>query len=175
MEKQSEESDIVIAPMTIRHLPDVFDLGHKAFDTEVKPYTSWSLSAAAVHIDAARPACFVALRGSELCGFVLGSMTFEQRADWGYLEWIAVDSAVRGRGVAGRLVAVCRDHLMAQGADAVITDVEARNEASLALMRRHGFTVGATVNLLAYAREAAVERPPPLDAGSNGDAPHSEQ
>ncbi|MFD6418790.1 GNAT family N-acetyltransferase [Streptomyces sp. NPDC060194] len=161
--QQSDEPAVRVTPMTIRHLPDVLDLGHRAFGTGVKPYTGWSLSAAAVHVEAPEPACFVALRGDELCGFVLGSMTFEQRADWGYLEWIAVGPAARGQGVAGRLVTACRERLEALGAAAVITDVEARNEASTALMHRHGFEVRATVNLLVHTtRPAGLAQPHPL-------------
>ncbi|MFD3657719.1 GNAT family N-acetyltransferase [Streptomyces sp. NPDC058620] len=142
---------VAIAAMEVGHLPDVLGLGHRAFDTAVKPYTGWSLSAVAGHFEASHPACFVALQGDSLCGFVLGSMTFEQRTDWGYLEWIAVAPTARGQGVAGRLVTHCRDRLADFGAAAVITDVESRNEASTLLMNRHGFQTRATVNLLVCA------------------------
>ncbi|MGW6212364.1 GNAT family N-acetyltransferase [Streptomyces sp. NPDC055109] len=144
----SASPSVTMVAMEVAHLPDVLGLGHRAFDTTVKPYTGWSLSAVAAHFEALRPACFVALQGDALCGFVLGSMTFEQRTDWGYLEWIAVAPTARGQGVAGRLVTHCRDRLAEFGASAVITDVEARNEASTVLMNRHGFQARATVNLL---------------------------
>ncbi|MET7828995.1 GNAT family N-acetyltransferase [Streptomyces sp. NPDC005386] len=155
---------VTIGAMQVAHLPDVLGLGHRAFDTAVKPYTGWSLSAVAAHFEASHPACFVALQDDALCGFVLGSITFEQRTDWGYLEWIAVAPSARGQGVAGRLVTHCRDRLTEFGATAVITDVEARNEASTTLMNRHGFQTRATVNLLVctVTSAAAGDSPPHL-------------
>ncbi|MEU8677849.1 GNAT family N-acetyltransferase [Streptomyces sp. NPDC048560] len=145
------DQTLVITTMRIAHLAEVLDLGHRVFDTAVKPYTGWSLSAAAAHIEATEPACFVALISDRVYGFVLGSMTFEQRKDWGYLEWIAVDPAMRGRGVAGRLVEACRERLISSGAAAIVTDVEASNTASATLMERNGFSVKATVNLYVHA------------------------
>ncbi|MGW8885970.1 GNAT family N-acetyltransferase [Streptomyces sp. NPDC055749] len=162
MTNPSGALDVAITPMTIQHLPDVLGLGHRAFDTAVKPYTGWSLSAVATHVEALHPACFVALRGNEVCGFVLGSMTFEQRTDWGYLEWIAVSTTTRGQGVADRLVTTCRDQLAELGATAVITDVEARNKASSALMQRNGFETEASINLWVHTIGRNATTAPPL-------------
>src|ERR1700704_1695816 len=99
----ASEAEITLRPLEYRHLPSVLELGSRVYDTHAKPYTGWSLTAVATHLDASVPACRVATAGDRLAGFVLGSMTFEQREDWGYLEWIAVDPEFQGRGVAGRL------------------------------------------------------------------------
>ncbi|MFI5972373.1 GNAT family N-acetyltransferase [Streptomyces sp. NPDC051452] len=129
------------------HLAAVLDLGHRVYDTDAMPYTGWSLSAVAGHLDAPDSACLVMLDGDRVAGFVLGSLSFEQRSDWGYLEWIAVDPDFQGRGVASRLVKECCARLAAAGAVCVVTDVERRNSASAELMRRNGFTEQATVSL----------------------------
>ncbi|WP_218639325.1 N-acetyltransferase [Streptomyces sp. IMTB 2501] len=108
------------------------------------------------------------LDGDRVAGFVLGSLSFEQRADWGCLEWIAVDPGYQGRGVASRLVKECCARLAAAGAVCVVTDVERRNTASAELMRRNGFAEEATVSLFvrplaegsgsARARDASAPR-----------------
>ncbi|MEI5101090.1 GNAT family N-acetyltransferase [Streptomyces sp. PmtG] len=148
----AERAPIELTPMAPAHAPEVLALGQRVYDTTVKPYTSWSLSAVAGHLDADAPACWVALDGGALAGFVLGSMGFDQRADWGNLEWIATAPAHQGRGVASRLVKACCATLTEAGASAVVTDVESRNTASAALMRRNGFTESVTVTL--FVREA---------------------
>jgi hypothetical protein len=84
------DSDIAIVPMGLGHLREVLDLGAEVFDTEVKPYTSWSLTSIAEHLDTSDGSCWVALDSDRVVGFVLGSMEFELREDWGYLEWIGV-------------------------------------------------------------------------------------
>ncbi|MFE7665285.1 GNAT family N-acetyltransferase [Streptomyces celluloflavus] len=139
--------DINLHTLENHHLPAVLELGSRVYDTDAKPYTGWSLTAVATHLDASVSACRVAMAGDRLAGFVLGSMTFEQREDWGYLEWIAVDPAFQGRGVAGRLVQECCAVLTEAGASSVVTDVEVSNTASATLMRRNGFTEGVTVTL----------------------------
>lgn len=144
---QPPPPEITLHPLLPEHLPAVLELGSRVYDTDVKPYTGWSLSAIAGHLDASVPACLVAMAGDRLAGFVLGSMTFENREDWGYMEWIAVDPDFQGRGVAGRLVQKCCDELTGAGAASVVTDVEVGNTASAALMRRNGFTEGVTVTL----------------------------
>ncbi|MFD0855742.1 GNAT family N-acetyltransferase [Actinomadura adrarensis] len=139
---------IEILPLRLAHLDAVLDLGHRAFDVATMPYTSWSLSSVAAHWDAQPDACWVAMEDTGLLGFVLGSLSYDKREDWGYLEWIALEERARGRGVASALVEHCCDALFGAGATSIITDVERGNEASMAMMRRNGFTEGVTVTLL---------------------------
>ncbi|MFJ2770751.1 GNAT family N-acetyltransferase [Streptomyces sp. NPDC087300] len=150
----SSRPEIALAPMTATHLADVLALGRQVYDTTVKPYTSWSLSAIAGHMDGEASACWVALDGERVAGFVLGSMGFDQRADWGNLEWIASAPAYQGQGIASRLVKACVASLTEAGASAVVTDVESRNTASAALMRRNGFEASVSVTL--FVREAGA-------------------
>ncbi|QEU89666.1 GNAT family N-acetyltransferase [Streptomyces kanamyceticus] len=147
----SARPEIGLEPMAATHLADVLALGRQVYDTSVKPYTSWSLSAIAGHLDGEASACWVALDGARLAGFVLGSMGFDQRADWGNLEWIASAPDYQGQGVASRLVKACVAALTEAGASAVVTDVESRNTASAALMRRNGFEASVSVTL--FVRE----------------------
>ncbi|CAL9361754.1 hypothetical protein SUDANB178_00675 [Streptomyces sp. enrichment culture] len=158
----SPAGELTLRPLGIEHLAAVLDLGHRVYDTEAMPYTGWSLSAVAGHLDAPDPACLVLLDGGRVAGFVLGSLSFEQRADWGYLEWIAVDPDYQGRGAASRLVRECCALLAEAGAVCVVTDVERRNTASAELMRRNGFAEEASVSLfvrpLTDASEAGTGR-----------------
>ncbi|MBV1848737.1 GNAT family N-acetyltransferase [Catellatospora tritici] len=154
---ESSSAEIVIAPVGLEHLRQVLDLGYRVFDTSVKPYTSWSLTAVAEHLDSGDSACWVALDGETVVGFVLGSQTFELRDDWGYLEWIAVDPAYQGRGIAGRLVNACCEALFAGGASRVVTDVESSNNASATLMSRNGFAPAVTVTLFVRSSQPDAE------------------
>ncbi|MFF0492404.1 GNAT family N-acetyltransferase [Nocardia sp. NPDC004068] len=156
-------ADIAIVPMGLGHLREVLDLGEEMFDTDAKPYTSWSLTSIAEHLDTPDSSCWVALDSDRVVGFVLGSMEFELREDWGYLEWIAVAPDAQGRGIAGRLVDVCCATLFARGARRIVTDVEAGNSASAGMMARHGFSEGATVILFV--------RPNPEQPEAAADAP----
>ncbi|MEW2389942.1 GNAT family N-acetyltransferase [Streptomyces venezuelae] len=149
----ARETEIVLEPMRATHLADVLALGRRVYDTSVKPYTSWSLSAIARHMDGDASACWVALAGDDLAGYVLGSMGFDQRTDWGNLEWIASAPEYQGQGIASRLVKACCATLTEAGARAVVTDVESRNTASAALMRSNGFEASVSVTL--FVRETA--------------------
>ncbi|MEU6976981.1 MULTISPECIES: GNAT family N-acetyltransferase [unclassified Streptomyces] len=153
------ESAVEIVPLELVHLHDVLDLGHRVYDVKAMPYTSWSLSSVAAHWDARPDACWVARDDQGLLGFVLGSLSYDEREDWGYLEWIALEERARGRGVASALVEHCCDALFAAGASRIITDVESSNEASAAMMRRNGFTEGVSVTL--FVRGAPHAHPAP--------------
>ncbi|MEU8760190.1 GNAT family N-acetyltransferase [Streptomyces sp. NPDC048659] len=153
------ESAVEIVPLELVHLHAVLDLGHRVYDVKSMPYTSWSLSSVAAHWDAQPDACWVARDEEGLLGFVLGSLSYDEREDWGYLEWIALEERARGRGVASALVEHCCDALFAAGASRIITDVESSNEASAAMMRRNGFTEGVSVTL--FVRRAPQDQPPP--------------
>ena len=146
-----------IVPLGFEHLRQVLDLGYRVFDTTTKPYTTWSLTTVAEHLDTRDSSCWVALEGDALVGFVLGSMEFELREDWAYLEWIAVDPAHQGKGIARELVDVCCEKLFAAGASRVVTDVEGSNTASATLMTRSGFAAAVTVTLFVRANPQAKE------------------
>lgn len=151
------DTTIAVVPMGLGHLRQVLDLGHQVFDTTIKPYTSWSLTAVAEHLDSPDNACWVALDSDRVVGFVLGSMEFEHRDDWAYLEWIAVAPDMQGHGIARRLVNACSQALFARGARHIVTDVEDRNSASAALMTSSGFVPAATVTLLVRPNPAAPD------------------
>lgn len=138
---------VQLEQLGFEHLRQVLDLGYRVFDTTVKPYTSWSLTTVAEHLDTRDSSCWVALEDGVVVGFVLGSMEFELRDDWAYLEWIAVDPAHQGKGIARRLVDTCCEKLFEAGASRVVTDVEGSNTASATLMGRSGFTPAVTVTL----------------------------
>jgi ribosomal protein S18 acetylase RimI-like enzyme len=150
-------TDVVIAPMDLDHVRQVRDLGRQVFDTTKKPYTSWSLTTIAEHLDTDQGACWVALDKERVVGFVLGSMTFELRDDWAYLEWIAVAPDQQGKGIARRLVDKCCTALFDEGASRVVTDVEQSNTASATLMQRSGFEPVVTVTLFVRANPQVAQ------------------
>lgn len=141
------EPDVQLVPMGLAHLAGVLELGHRVFDVSAMPYTSWSLSSVAVHLDAQPDACWVAEADGQVAGFALGSLSYDDRADWGYLEWLAVAPEHRGRGLARTLLEESCAALFAAGATRVITDVEQANTASAQLMQRCGFHDSVTVTL----------------------------
>ncbi|RMI30570.1 GNAT family N-acetyltransferase [Nocardia stercoris] len=160
---------VTLAPMDLEHLREVLDLGNLVFDVTLKPYTSWSLTAIAEHLDTDDNACWVALDAGRVVGFVLGSMEFEFREDWAYLEWIAVAPDHQGRGIARRLVDACCHALFARGAGRVVADVEAGNTASATLMTNQGFQAVTTVTLFVRSNpdELTPEEPAlPLPPGT---------
>lgn len=136
---------IEVRPMAAGDVAAVYRLGLACYDVSVSPYTSWSLTAISTHLEAGRSACLVAEDGAELAGFVLASMGFEGRDDWGYVEWLAVGARYRGRGIAQRLVPAACEALKRAGARRIVTDVAQENVASAAVMRRAGFAPGVTV------------------------------
>jgi len=146
---------VQIVPLGFEHLRQVLDLGYRVFDVTAKPYTSWSLTTVAEHLDTRDSSCWVALEGDTVVGFVLGSMEFELREDWAYLEWIAVDPDHQGKGIARRLVDTCCESLFAAGASRVVTDVEGSNTASATLMQRSGFAPAVTVTLFVRPNPSA--------------------
>lgn len=139
--------EVDIVALEVEHLRQVLDLGFSVFDVTAKPYTSWSLTTVAEHLDTKDSSCWVAIEDGRVVGFVLGSMEFELRDDWAYLEWIGVDPAHQGKGIARQLVDTCCEKLFAAGASRVVTDVESSNTASATLMGRSGFLPGVTVTL----------------------------
>ncbi|PRW62233.1 GNAT family N-acetyltransferase [Actinopolyspora mortivallis] len=155
---------ISVVPMRMAHLEGVLELGFRAFDVSTMPYTSWSLSSITEHFDTQPEACWVAEAEGEVLGFVLGSMSYDEREDWGYMEWIALDPRARGSGVASHLVEACCQALFDAGAARIITDVEHGNEPSARMMRRNSFIEGVTVTL--FVRKRSDE------PGRQGRMPH---
>ncbi|MCU1647545.1 MAG: family N-acetyltransferase [Nocardia sp.] len=161
------EPAIAIVPMGLGHLRQVLDLGYEVFDTSTKPYTSWSLTSVAEHLDSAGRSCWVAVDSDRVVGFVLGSMEFELRDDWAYLEWIAVAPDRQGRGIAGRLMSACCDTLFESGARRIVTDVEIHNTASASLMKRNGFAEGTTVTLFVRPNPTPTADDDPAETDSD--------
>ncbi|WP_433870658.1 GNAT family N-acetyltransferase [Saccharopolyspora sp. CA-218241] len=148
-------------PMRLEHLAGVLELGNRVFDVSAMPYTSWSLSSVAVHLDAQPDSCWVAEHDGRVVAFVLGSLSYDEREDWGYVEWIGVDPDHQGEGLARALLEASCQALFAAGATRIITDVEKGNESSAKLMRRSGFTDSVTVTLfIRHAPEPGPPRPP---------------
>lgn len=82
-------------------------------------------------------AAFVAMEGTLLRGFVAGHRTRRHGCD-AELEWINVDPASRGTGVARKLIGLIGAWFVEQGARRVCVNVEPDNVAARRLYQRCG-------------------------------------
>ncbi|SDP82082.1 Acetyltransferase (GNAT) family protein [Actinopolyspora xinjiangensis] len=138
-----------VRPIKNSDVPEILELGEELFDTSVFPYSMWSLSAIAKHLDQQPEACHVAEAGTLKVGFVLASMPFFDRKDWGYVEWIALRPDFRGRALATELGDASLRALYRAGATRVVADIDSSNRVSKLLARSMGFTELTTVTLFA--------------------------
>ena len=82
-------------------------------------------------------AAFVAAEEGLVVGFVAGHRTRRFQCD-GELQWIDVEAAHRGRGIAGKLMQAMGAWFVAQDALRVCVNVAPENVAARRLYARHG-------------------------------------
>ncbi|WP_245556254.1 GNAT family N-acetyltransferase [Actinopolyspora mortivallis] len=136
-----------IHPMTSGHVPEVLEIGNRVFDISEFPYSTWSLSAIARHLDQQPEACHVALFEGAPVGFVLASMPFLNNQTWGHIEWIGILPAFQGRTLATKLGDASIRALYNAGATRIVADIATSNRQSKLLARSLGFTELTTVSL----------------------------
>jgi ribosomal protein S18 acetylase RimI-like enzyme len=136
---------IVIRPMNVDDFAQVYKLGLQCYDVQDKPYNYWSIREVADHLETHPKLCFVAEANGRVVGFVLGAAKYEILEDTGHLEWVAVASDYRRKGLASRLVTTMVDAFTALGKARVATDVSSANVASRGMAKALGFTEGISV------------------------------
>lgn len=135
--------------MTYEDAPEVLKTGNDVFDTDEFPYSTWSLSAIAKHLDQQPEACHVAHSEGAVVGFILASMPFLTHQHWGHVEWIALRPGFQGRALASKLADATIRALYGAGATRVVADIATANRQSKLLARSLGFTELTTVSLFA--------------------------
>ena len=95
----------------------------------------WSAADLAAELGKETSRCFAAYLGERAAGFACFSL-LEETAE---LEMVAVASPLRGRGIAGALLAAALCRLAAAGARRCLLEVRCSNAPALALYRRLGF------------------------------------
>lgn len=137
---------ITIRPMQVADFAAVYQLGLRCFDVLDKPYNWWSILEVADHLENHGDCCFVAEAvDGQIAGFTLGTEDFELIKDTAHLEWIAVDAAFRGQGIASRLIETAVAHYKGLGREYVVADVSSENAASRKLFEAQGFEEGISV------------------------------
>lgn len=135
--------DIEVREMELEDLPPVYALGESVFTADKWPslYRTWDEYEAVGLFHSDGEFCFVAEREGRLAGFALGSLIDKRNSAWsyGYLTWLAVDPALKGGGIATRLIAAITEAFIRAGARMMIVDTDAENKAALKLFRKHEF------------------------------------
>jgi ribosomal protein S18 acetylase RimI-like enzyme len=138
-------SDVEIRPMRVADFAQVYELGLASYDVLDKPYNYWSIREVADHLQGNSGLCFVAEADGVIVGFALADATFELIENTGHLEWLAIASSFRRRGLATQLIGVITDALKDAGKARVVADIASDNPASRAMAARAGFTEGISV------------------------------
>src|SRR3954469_13564348 len=128
-----------VRPMTVHDFGAVYELGTRCYRLEDKPYNYWSIGEVADHLGTSPELCLVAEQDAAVVGFVLGAPEYESIRHTGHLEWLAVGSEARGRGVATQLVESILAVYRSIGQVRVVADVSSDNRASRALFAKLGF------------------------------------
>lgn len=82
-------------------------------------------------------AAFVAVDEGRVVGFVAGHRTRRYQCD-GELEWISVDMAERGQGIAGKLLCKVTDWFVERELFRVCVDIDPNNAAGRTLYAKYG-------------------------------------
>jgi ribosomal protein S18 acetylase RimI-like enzyme len=138
--------DVTIRPMTVRDFGDVYELGARCYDRRAIPYNYWSISEVADHLETSGDLCFIAEEGGRIVGFLLGEQSFEADEETAYLEWLAVDSEHRRRGLGRRLAEAALAKVEELGKARVVVDIAGPNAASRALADELGFEEDVSVS-----------------------------
>ncbi|MCC8022208.1 MAG: ribosomal protein S18-alanine N-acetyltransferase [Clostridiales bacterium] len=114
----------------------------------------WSGEALRAELDNPHAVYFAAV-GEQ--GGVLGYLGFHAIAGEGYITNVAVDEAVRRRGIGGALIQAAVGCMRAYQLDFLTLEVRAGNRAAQALYEKHGFRpVGRRKNFYTRPTEDAV-------------------
>lgn len=134
-----------IRPMRPDEVGQVYRLGLECFDVQHEAYSHWSFAEAKRHVETCPSLCYVAEDAERVVGFALGNATFETLEDAGHLDWVAVASDHRGRGIGSGLVERLIEACRALNKALLAGDVSSDNTAFRRMMGKLGFQEGMTV------------------------------
>lgn len=145
---------ITIRTMRLEDLPKVYALGEALFTAEKWPalYRTWDEYEIIEYFASDGEFCLVAVtepeedaedddHEEELVGFCLGTLLEKRHSAWryGYMVWMGVDPALKGRGIGRRLLAHLTDLFVEDGARMMLVDTAADNANALRFFRGQGF------------------------------------
>lgn len=130
--------------MRIEDLPEVFHLGETLFTLSRSPslYRTWDEYEVIDCYRSDPDICLVAAGAQGILGFVLGTIIDKRNSPrrYGYLVWLGVDSAVKGKGIAKRLFEHFKALMANRGVRMLVVDVEAENTNALRFFETRGFS-----------------------------------
>lgn len=126
-----DEAETIVRPASRADLLDVTVLENRCFP-HPWPYTAFER-----HLDA--PAFLVAINGERIVGHVVGDVRDDFFGPLGHIKDLAVDPAMRRRGIGRRLLAAALRLLAGNGVERTTLEVRESNEPAIALYRSFGF------------------------------------
>ncbi len=134
---------VEIREMTLKDVPDVFELGQKLFTAEEWPtlYRSWDDHELALLFSNDADTCLVAEADGRVVGFALGRVMEKPRSAWryGWLLWLGVEPRFKRSGIATRMLKQLTGLFIERDARIMLVDTAAKNHSAVAFFRRNGF------------------------------------
>ena len=143
MDSRKEDDRIIVRPMTIDDLADVFHIGEEVFTADYSPslYRTFDEYEITTLFNSESELCLVAEMGGRTVGFVLGTTVEKKKTAWkyGYLVWMSVKPEVQHAGVGDILFQELRERMQDQGVRMMVVDTAADNEAGINFFTKQGF------------------------------------
>ena len=132
-----------IREMDIDDVAEVFHLGERLFTADKWPnlYRSWDIYDLMTLFTSDGDFCLVAEIEDRIVGFALGSFLEKPRNAWryGYLEWLGVAPAMKGKGLGKRLLDRLTELFIEKGARIMLVDTEMENVDAVKFFKSQGF------------------------------------
>ncbi len=141
------ETSVVIRPMTLDDVPQVFRIGDQLFaDIEILIYGAWSLAEVVHHFTTWGALCFVAEEDGQVIGFALGADRYVSKR-MGHLDWIAVAPEHQRHGIGTKLTEAVYKAMGEQGLPFAVSDTKGADPEPIAFFGEHlGLKRVAVVN-----------------------------
>lgn len=127
--RQADKSDI----------PDLVELDDECFDTYYYRKSKFSEADFQAYLCRSNPIFFVAIRDSDLVGYVSGTVLTSLYRPIVHLDSIAVSFTARNEGVGGQLLDLFIQGARQQGCQIVLLEVAEANKEGLTFFSKRGF------------------------------------
>ena len=142
-QERKKRAGLVVRPMDIDDLADVFHLGEKIFTARQVPnlYRTWDEYEVVTLFQSDPEFCLVAEDDDHIVGFALGTTVSKSHSAWkyGHLVWLGVEPDWQRQGIAVKLFKQFRDLMLESGVRMMLVDTEADNLPALYFFRKMGF------------------------------------
>ena len=129
--------DIRIRKATFDDAPEIFKMGEKSF----KSYGTedWAFTLVAEFLEEYPLFSFVAIKGKKVVAFVL-SRPYEESTTKFYINWIAVNPKLKGKGIGTGLIEKVTEVAKTKGFRSIVVDTQHRNVRMQNVLDKAGFT-----------------------------------